>query len=193
MRMPFDSSFYVASPYGYRVDPITGEVGVWHGGVDLVSEDRNVRSVVNGEVWQSRIVTDLSDRTWEWGNYVAVGGEDGRLVYYCHLASRAVEKGQKVKAGQILGIEGTTGRSTGIHLHFEVRDWGGAQRDPCAYLGIPNVRGFEYEPEPEEAHWWDEAWTWAKDNGITDGTNPEGAATRAMIATMLKRYHDRFF
>lgn len=193
MRMPFDSAFYIASPFGYRTDPITGESGVWHCGVDLVSEDRSVRSVVNGEVYRSRIVTDKSDRTWEWGNYVAVGGEDGKLVYYCHLAERAVVQGQKVRAGQLLGIEGTTGRSTGVHLHFEVREWNGTQRDPCAYLGIPNVRGFEYEPEPVESHWWDDAWAWAIENGITDGTNPDGVATRAMLVTMLKRYHDKFF
>ena len=195
MRMPFDSSFYIASPYGGRVDPITREPGVWHGGVDLVCDDRNVRAVVGGSVLQSRMVDRSSgDRTWEWGNYVSIAGDDGYCIYYCHLDKRLVEKGQRVSAGQIIGIEGNTGRSTGVHLHFEVRDWAAQQRDPCAYLGIPNVSGFEWEPpEPEEVHWWDEAWAWAKENGITDGTSPEGTASRAMVVTMLKRYHDRFF
>ena len=144
MRMPFDSEFYIASPFGTRVDPITGEVGVWHGGVDLVSADRNVRAVIGGTVLQSRIVEkNGSDRTWEWGNYVSVGGDDGFVIYYCHLDKRIAVKGQRVEAGTILGIEGNTGRSTGTHLHFEVRDWGAQQRDPCAYLGIPNIAGFE--------------------------------------------------
>ena len=190
MNKPFASAFYISSPYGYRVDPITGAARSWHGGVDLVSDDRNVRSVSNGTVLRSRIVTDRSDRTWEWGNYVAVVGEDGRIVYYCHLDRRAVETGASVAAGQIIGIEGATGYVTGRHLHFEVRDWAGKQYDPCEYIGIPNAQGFEWEPA--EAHWWDEAMAWGTANGITDGTEPNGTATRAMLITMLKRYHDKF-
>ena len=193
MRMPFDSAFYIASPYGYRTDPITFQSNVWHGGVDLVSDDTNVRTVVSGSVLKSRIVTDKSDRTWEWGNYVSIVGDDGRLIYYCHLAERLVEEGDAVYAGQIIGIEGSTGRSTGRHLHFELRDWSGHQYNPCTYLGIPNVQGFEWEPPTPEVHWWDEALAWGVENGITDGTDPEGVATRAMLITMLKRYHDRFF
>lgn len=162
MRKPFDGEFRVASPYGSRVDPITGEPGVWHGGVDLVSADRNVRAVLGGTVLQSRMVDKGSgDRTWEWGNYVSVGGDDGFVIYYCHLDARAVEKGQRVSPGQILGIEGNTGRSTGIHLHFELRDWGGQQRNPCDYLGIPNQAGYIFKPERES--WEDECHDWSRD------------------------------
>ncbi len=111
MNMPFKSGFRIASPFGTRVDPITGEAGVWHGGVDLVGFDRNVRAVCGGTVLRSRIVTDPNDKTSEWGNYISVYGEDRRVIYYCHLEARAVEAGQKITAGQILGIEGSTGRS----------------------------------------------------------------------------------
>lgn len=194
MRMPFDSAFYIASPFGYRVDPITFESNVWHGGVDLVSDDTRIRAVVAGTVLQSRIVEDKNNRTWEWGNYVSVAGRDGKVTYYCHMETRAVEAGQYVQEGQLLGIEGSTGRSTGRHLHFELRDGAGNQLNPCAYIGIPNIKGFEYEPpKADDAHWWDEALAWGVENGITDGTNPDGQATRAMVITMLKRYHDRFF
>lgn len=195
MRMPFDGSFYISSPFGYRVDPITRDPGAWHGGVDLVCDDRNVRSVMGGTVLQSRIVDQSSgDRTWEWGNYVSIRGDDGFVIYYCHLEKRLVENGERVSAGQLIGIEGATGRVTGRHLHFEVRDLGGQQRDPCAYLGIPNVSGFEYDPpEPEVQNWWDEALAWGIANGITDGTDPKGTANRAMVITMIKRYHDKFF
>ena len=48
MKMPFKTGFYIASPFGYRVDPITGEAHVWHGGVDLVGNDLNVRAAVGG-------------------------------------------------------------------------------------------------------------------------------------------------
>ena len=110
MKMPFTSKFRVASPFGTRVDPITGEAGSWHGGVDLVSDDRNVRAVMSGIVLRSRMVPDLGDgdRTWEWGNYVSIGGDDGKVCYYCHLDQRAVEEGKRVSAGQILGVEGNT-------------------------------------------------------------------------------------
>ena len=165
MRKPFDGEFRVASPYGYRVDPITGEPGVWHGGVDLVSEDRQIRAVMGGTVLQSRWAPDLGngDRTYEWGNYVSIGGDDGYVIFYCHMEERLVTPGIRVTPGQILGIEGSTGRSTGIHLHFEVRDWGGQQRDPCDYLGIPNVAGFEYEPDPPAPAWQDQCHDWSRD------------------------------
>lgn len=173
MKSPFASGFVVSSPYGVRDDPFTGE-RLWHGGVDLVGNDRNVRSVATGYVLRSRIVTDKMDKTSEWGNYVAVMGEaDGRIIYYCHLDRRAVNEGQRVEAGQIIGIEGSTGRVTGMHLHFEVRDSAGRQLDPCAYLGIPNREGYEYDPpEPweEQAHDWSlDAVRWAVENGILRG------------------------
>jgi len=165
MRMPFDGEFLVESPYGYRVDPITGDVGVWHGGVDLYAEDRRVRAVIGGTVLRSRMAENLGDgdRTWEWGNYVSVGGDDGNVYYYCHLELRAIEAGRRIEAGGLIGIEGTTGRSTGIHLHFEVRDWGNQQRDPCAILGIPNRAGYIYKPEPEEEPWEAECHDWSRD------------------------------
>lgn len=173
MKMPFKTGFYIASPFGYRTDPITGEAHVWHGGVDLVGNDRNVRAAAGGTVLRSRIVEDPADRTSEWGNYVSVIGADGRICYYCHLAQRAVEAGARVDEGQVIGIEGTTGRSTGIHLHFEVRDQLGVQLDPCAYLGIPNRAGYEWDPpEPweDECHDWSrDAVEWAISRGILLG------------------------
>lgn len=204
MKMPFESGFRIVSPYGYRTDPITGEADCWHGGVDLVGNDRNVRAVRSGTVLRSRMAPDLKngDRTWEWGNYVSVAGDDGMMIYYCHLASRAVEAGQRVSAGQILGIEGTTGRSTGIHLHFEVRDYNAQQLDPCAYLKIPNQVGYIWTPpapEPEEDPWIAQAHDWSRDavewcirRGILKGDGQGNyrlgdAVTREEMCVMLYR------
>jgi murein DD-endopeptidase MepM/ murein hydrolase activator NlpD len=175
MKMPFETGFVIASPFGWRTDPITGEGHVWHGGVDLVGNDRNVRAACSGYVLRSRMAENKGDgdRTWEWGNYVSVMGDDGKVIYYCHLLARHVAESQRVEAGQILGIEGSTGRSTGIHLHFEVRDVSGNQLDPCAYLGIPNRAGYEYDPpEPweEQCHDWSrDAVEWAISRGILKG------------------------
>lgn len=139
--IPFDASqVKLTSPYGDRV--LNGVRG-FHAGYDLVGVgSQTVVAAVGGRVAVSRIVTDRSNRTWEWGNYVCVQGEDGRQYYYCHLASRAVSKGAVVKAGDKLGVMGSTGYTFGAHLHFEVREADGRTTvDPAKILGIPNAVG----------------------------------------------------
>jgi hypothetical protein len=71
---------------------------------------------------------------------VAVQAGDGTVHYYCHLASRAVKYGDKIKKGQRIGIMGNTGYSFGAHLHFEVRRNNKAI-NAADYLGIPNKGG----------------------------------------------------
>ena len=120
MKMPYDGDFRVASEYGARIDPINGE-SAFHGGIDLVSlGSRAIKCVEDGIVLRSRIVTDKTNRTSEWGNYVSVQSGE-RTYYYCHMSERLVSAGDQVRAGDVLGIEGSTGRSTGSHLHLEVR------------------------------------------------------------------------
>ena len=93
-------------------------------------------------VASSQIVTNKNNRTWEWGNYVCIKTDAGQYHYYCHLASRAVKKGQRVNAGDKLGIMGNTGYSFGAHLHFEVRAADGKTKiSPEGVLGIPNKVG----------------------------------------------------
>lgn len=136
---PFESYKYkVTSPYGQRV--LNG-VSQFHSGIDLVGIGSTaVCSVCDGTVLASQIITDKSNLTWEWGNYVAVQAKDGTVHYYCHLASRAVKKGDKVIKGQRIGIMGNTGYSFGAHLHFEVRRNNKAI-SAADYLGIPNKTG----------------------------------------------------
>lgn len=135
----------VTSPYGYRVDPITGAKGAWHGGVDLVSDgDKTVCAVMSGTVLYSRMITDPTNITSEWGNYICILGEDGLLYYYCHLAQRLVSADDYITAGQAIGIEGSTGRSTGSHLHLEIRNQAGAKLNPADIIGVPNVADSTY-------------------------------------------------
>ena len=139
--LPFKSQkCRLTSPYGYRVHPING----WrhfHGGVDLVAIGGDeVVAVTDGKVVRSRIVTDKSNATWEWGEYIAITGADGVTAYYCHLAKRLVQVGASVKAGDVIGIEGATGQVTGKHLHFECRH-GSKHIDAAEYLGIANTLG----------------------------------------------------
>ena len=137
MILPYQGEVRVSSPFGWR--RMNGE-RVYHKGIDLVGTDKTVRAVVSGVVGQSTIITDPKNRTSEWGNYVRVDGEDGRLYYYCHLSQRLVSRGDKVSVGDALGIEGSTGKSTGSHLHLEVRE-NGKSIDPTAILGIKNIVG----------------------------------------------------
>lgn len=148
---PFESYKYrMTSPFGQRV--LNGK-SEFHSGVDLVGVGGTaVCSVCDGTVVQSRIVTDKSNLTWQWGNYVAVQAKDGTTIYYCHLDSRAVKKGDKVKAGQRIGIMGNTGYSFGAHLHFEVRR-GSTKLNAADYLGIPNKTGtYSIRPLNAEAY-----------------------------------------
>lgn len=137
MLLPYKGEVRVSSPFGWRT--MNGQ-RVYHKGIDLVGTDKTVRAVVGGVVGQSIIITDPKNRTSEWGNYVRVDGEDGRLYYYCHLSKRLVDRGMKVAVGDAIGIEGSTGKSTGSHLHFEVRE-NGSSIDPTKILGIKNTVG----------------------------------------------------
>ncbi len=145
--LPFKSQrCRLTSGYGYRTHPVTGQKNSFHGGVDLVGLDTDIGNgdeviaVSSGKVVRSRIVTDKSDATWQWGNYVAVTGNDGVTIYYCHLARRNVTVGQYVAVGDCIGIEGSTGQSTGKHLHFETRR-GSKRINAAEYLGISNAAG----------------------------------------------------
>lgn len=197
-RLPFDGRIRVTSPYGYRTDPITGAQGSWHGGLDLVGEDYIIRAAVSGQVVVSQMVTDRANATWQWGNYVCVLGEDGRYIYYCHMDERRVRTGQRVSAGDILGIMGSTGYSTGDHLHFEVRDSANRQIDAAAYLGIANEIGVvgaaeSTAPAAESSTAWsDEAVAWATANGIIYGDGNgnlmlDERCTRRQMVTFLHR------
>ena len=137
--MIYPGKFSVTSPFGWRL--LNGKTDN-HKGIDVVGvDDKHVCAVRSGVVGASQIITDKSNRTWEWGNYVRIDGDDGMYYYYCHLDRRLVSVGQRVNRGDHIGIEGNTGYSFGSHCHFEVRNLSGWSVDPAPYLGIPNAVG----------------------------------------------------
>lgn len=156
MKLPYEGHILLTSPYGYRTLNCQPD---WHPGLDLVGQEQKiVRAAGDGVVKYSDMVTDHNDRTWEWGNFVCVH-TGFHYVYTCHLEKRLVSKGQVVKAGDPIGIEGNTGYSFGQHCHFEVRDSTGTAVDPFPLLGLPqslNRSGVTLyntfkQPEPEPA------------------------------------------
>ena len=137
--MIYSGRFSVTSPFGYRL--LNGSPNN-HKGIDVVGlDDKHVCAVRPGVVGASQIITDRSNRTWEWGNYVRIDGDDGMYYYYCHLDKRLVTVGQRVNKGDHIGIEGNTGYSFGSHCHFEVRNLSGWSVNPAPYLDIQNAVG----------------------------------------------------
>lgn len=123
-----------------------------HNGMDLVGDDKRIYAVQSGAVVVS-VNTEPPNSAWQFGSRVWIKDAQGKIACYNHLSERLVKEGDQIKAGQQIGVEGSTGRSTGSHLHFEVRDRLGAGYkvySAAEYLGIPNVTGI-YTPKSEPA------------------------------------------
>lgn len=147
MRLPYkNGACRVSSPYGNRI--LNGVPG-WHNGIDLVGldGDRLLVAPCDGVIHTSTLIPkNDTDDTWEWGNYIRLDTNDGYVVFMCHMAERRVKAGQKVKAGDVVGVQGNTGYSFGEHCHFEVRR-NGAVVNPAPLLGIANAVGVYREAE----------------------------------------------
>ena len=116
----------ITSPFGFRLHPILKKQ-VKHNGVDFGS-GRGVDVFAAGD---GRVV--LAEFSNSFGNYVVVEHSDGLSTVYAHMESINVSKGSAVVKGQLLGITGSTGRSTAPHLHYEVRV-SGTPINPADYL-----------------------------------------------------------
>lgn len=148
MNLPYQSGkVTLTSHFGWRT--LNGSRD-YHKGVDLSGTDKTLVAPCDGVIGSSTIITDKSNLTWQWGNYIRIDAADGLKIFMCHMAARKVKVGQKVKAGDVVGIEGNTGYSFGSHCHFEVRK-NGESVDPTPYLGIPNEWGqYDIQTAPKE-------------------------------------------
>jgi biotin carboxyl carrier protein len=113
-----------------------GEYGLWssyHTGLDFNGNTGDaIKSIANG------VVTSVG-YDGAYGNKTVVTLEDGTEIWYCHQTSYAVSEGDTVRAGEVIGTVGTTGRVTGSHLHLEVRPGGGDPVDPYAAFIVHGV------------------------------------------------------
>ena len=152
---PFiNDRFLITSPWwNERINPITGETEI-HRGLDIAtSGSKPVYSILDG------IVHSLGFDNSQ-GNWIIIKDDNsssptfGYATLFMHLANVPdVSQGNKVLKGQKVGDEGTTGSSTGIHLHVEMQDlnrWGNSWHwsynksdylDPTAFMGIDNIEG----------------------------------------------------
>lgn len=114
---PVPSSHRVSSPFGYRNHPITHEYS-FHRGIDIpASYGSDVVASLSGVVVISRY-------HGSYGNYVVLSHGNGMRTLYAHLSSRLVSPGETVSRGETIGLIGSTGSSTGNHLHYET--WTGS-------------------------------------------------------------------
>lgn len=119
--MPVENA-RITSRFGYRTHPVNGNYG-FHTGLDLAApEGTPISAVFYGKITE----TGSSEA---WGNYVLMEHSDGFETYYCHLSEIYVTEGAVIRQGETVGLVGSTGWSTGPHLHFEVRI-NGIRMDP---------------------------------------------------------------
>lgn len=105
---------YISSFFGYRPDPIY-KISKFHSGVDFASA-LGTEAYATGDA----VVYDVEHNEWGYGNMVILDHGYGYKTRYAHLQRAAVHKGQHVKRGQVIGYIGSTGKATGVHLHYEV-------------------------------------------------------------------------
>ena len=118
----------VSSPYGYRNDPFSKKIS-YHKGVDVaVPEGTEVRAVSGGTVSKSAY-------NGIGGHYIVLNHGNGIESYYGHLQTRTVSVGDTVEMGDIIGLSGNTGKTTGAHLHFQL-SYHQRTVDPEKYLDL---------------------------------------------------------
>ena len=126
---PLGASGFVSDAYGYRYHPIHGDYK-FHPAVDFaVPQGTPIYATKSGTV------TAATYNEYN-GYYVAINHNDGYTSLYAHMTNFVVSVGQTVSQGEVIGYVGSTGYSTGPHMHFEIT-YGGASVNPMEYVTIP--------------------------------------------------------
>lgn len=117
------------SAYGWRIHPIWGDMR-FHAGEDIGAPSGTPILAAD-----SGVATVIPNNGNGYGNYIMINHGGGRVTLYAHMSAFAVSNGATVTQGQVIGYVGSTGNSTGPHLHFEVRV-NGATTDPKSYFSF---------------------------------------------------------
>lgn len=123
---PAPASHRISSPFGYRVHPISGAYTM-HNGIDIAAPGgSNILASQEGTVIESGY-------HYSHGNYIVINHGNGYATAYYHASKLIAKAGQWVSRGTVIALVGTTGSSTGNHLHFEVRK-NGVPQNPLNYV-----------------------------------------------------------
>ncbi len=121
----------ISSGFGDRIDPVNGKAA-FHTGIDFRAKPGdNIYATADG-------VVDKAFYNGSYGNYVLIDHDNGYSTAFCHLKKFLVHPGQKIHRGQLLGLVGNSGRSTGPHLHYEVT-LDGDPIDPYKFMKIAGL------------------------------------------------------
>ena len=123
---PVPGHVRVSSPYGNRMHPVLG-VTRFHAGIDIIAPQGS--SIIASD--RGTVITSAFNSSY--GNYVVISHGNGMTTLYAHMSSRSVSAWQGVEKGDVIGRIGSTGISTGPHLHFEISS-DGARVDPLRYF-----------------------------------------------------------
>ena len=114
------------SGFGFRIDPVYKTIQK-HMGMDFTADSgSDVYATGDG------VVEEIERKKWGYGNSIIINHGYGYKTRYAHLSSFKVKKGQKIKRGDLIGLVGSTGKSTGPHLHYEV-EVNGEKVNPIGY------------------------------------------------------------
>jgi murein DD-endopeptidase MepM/ murein hydrolase activator NlpD len=136
LQWPMESPYVITSPFGWRRDPFTG-AQAWHGGLDIAPYYGAPNYILAAEA--GRVI--LAGWNGGYGNCIMIDHGNNVVTAYGHMSSLLVKTGDWVSRGKRIARAGTTGNSTGVHLHFEVWDY----NRPALRSGYPNDR--RHNPE----------------------------------------------
>lgn len=118
LQWPIEAPTWISSGYGWRRDPFSGNQA-WHGGVDIAPHHGAANYILAAA--EGKVI--FSGWNGGYGNCLMVDHGNGTVTLYAHMSSLLVQAGTIVSRGQRIARAGTTGYSTGVHLHFEVREF----------------------------------------------------------------------
>lgn len=189
-RLPYQGKVKISLPFGVSGSWSCG----WHVGLDLVGLDSKIIYPI-----AAGTVKSINAHGASYGNHVTILHEDGTESLYAHLSNISVKKGRFIAPESLIGTEGATGNASGSHLHLEIHRNGYLYppkkstpvsctwvMNPAEMLGIENKKGVvvEMANNNQPSAWAKEAWQWAKDNKILDGTRPKDNITREELAAV---------
>ena len=132
---PLPGRYRLTSAFGYRIHPITGRAHS-HTGIDIPAPAGTPIEACKG----GQVVTSAYHSSY--GNYIVIDHGNGNSTLYAHMSRRAVGAGDIVTQGQVIGYVGTTGSSTGNHLHLEIRDNYSRVNPESKFPGLPFDRAY---------------------------------------------------
>ena len=120
-QWPLPRDYTITSPFGYREDPITGEIS-FHSGTDIAAPEATpILAAADGIVVDANAIDPWGE---SYGYYVKIQHDETYETLYAHCLTVFVMDGQEVQQGEVIALVGSTGNSTGNHLHFEIREDG---------------------------------------------------------------------